>query len=182
MTVRINREFSPPLPVNGGCPQGSLLGAYLFNVSVDDIEQTPAAVLQESTENDIRIGDFFDSIDADYLRDTELICNADSTLIPLVTLPSTDQEVADDFDQNGSLTFESFKSNISPRSHSTPIQSSDTPVDIFAIRSPSSTRSLQNATASSKTKDNPLELSDLSDLSDRFEFLPDRPRCIIYTD
>ena len=50
MSVRINKDFSPPLPVNGGCPQGSLLGVYLFNVSVDDIEQTPAAILEE-TEN-----------------------------------------------------------------------------------------------------------------------------------
>ena len=59
MTVRINKDFSPPLPVNGGCPLGSLLGVYLFNVSIDDIEQSPAAILEETTENDIRVGDFF---------------------------------------------------------------------------------------------------------------------------
>ena len=38
MTVRVGNEWSPPLPVNGGCPQGSLLGVELFNSTTDNLE------------------------------------------------------------------------------------------------------------------------------------------------
>ena len=38
MTLRIDHEWSTPLSVHGGVPQGSILGVFLFNVTTDDIE------------------------------------------------------------------------------------------------------------------------------------------------
>ena len=38
MTVRVGSCWSDPLPVNGGCPQGSVLGVRLFNTTVEDLE------------------------------------------------------------------------------------------------------------------------------------------------
>ena len=38
MTVRIGTTMSRMRPVNAGAPQGSVLGCYLFNVGVDDLE------------------------------------------------------------------------------------------------------------------------------------------------
>ena len=38
MTVRVGDCWSPPLEVNGGCPQGSVLGVRLFNSTTDDLE------------------------------------------------------------------------------------------------------------------------------------------------
>ena len=38
MTVRVGQCWSSPLPVSGGCPQGSVLGVYLFNSTTDGIE------------------------------------------------------------------------------------------------------------------------------------------------
>ena len=70
MSVRINQAFSDPLPVCGGCPQGSLLGVFLFNISVDDVEMTPDCFLQE-TDDCIRVGDLFDEEDREFLRVSE---------------------------------------------------------------------------------------------------------------
>ena len=39
MTVRVGECWSDPLPVNGGCPQGSVLGVFLFNITTDDLEE-----------------------------------------------------------------------------------------------------------------------------------------------
>ena len=38
MSVRVGQEWSEPLDVNGGCPQGSVLGVRLFNATTDDLE------------------------------------------------------------------------------------------------------------------------------------------------
>ena len=38
MSVRIGGCWSEPLPVSGGCPQGSVLGARLFKTATDDLE------------------------------------------------------------------------------------------------------------------------------------------------
>ena len=38
MTVKIGNEWSSPKQVNGGCPQGSILGVLLFNLTTDDLE------------------------------------------------------------------------------------------------------------------------------------------------
>ena len=38
MSVKVGQEWSDPLDVNGGCPQGSVLGVALFNNTTDDLE------------------------------------------------------------------------------------------------------------------------------------------------
>ena len=38
MTVRVGKSWSEPLPVNGGCPQGSILGVSLFNNTTEFLE------------------------------------------------------------------------------------------------------------------------------------------------
>ena len=38
MVVKVGNARSAPRDVNGGCPQGSILGVFLFNVTTDDLE------------------------------------------------------------------------------------------------------------------------------------------------
>ena len=38
MSVRIGEVWSEPRDVDGGCPQGSILGVLLFNITTDDLE------------------------------------------------------------------------------------------------------------------------------------------------
>ena len=38
MTVRVGQAWSTPLQVSGGCPQGSVLGVFLFNSTTDNLE------------------------------------------------------------------------------------------------------------------------------------------------
>ena len=39
MAVKVGSIMSEPRPVNGGCPQGSILGVFLFNATIDDLEE-----------------------------------------------------------------------------------------------------------------------------------------------
>ena len=38
MSVRVGSTWSNPCSVNGGCPQGSILRVFLFNLTTDDLE------------------------------------------------------------------------------------------------------------------------------------------------
>ena len=59
MTVRIGNEFSRQLLINGGCPQGSVLGVFLFNVCSDELEDRDGAMgILNETERDIDIAGF----------------------------------------------------------------------------------------------------------------------------
>ena len=98
MSVRVNSSFSAPLPVHGGCPQGSLLGVFLFNVSTDKIEIRPPGILEEvdtGGEDAVLVGDFFDSVDRQFLRENEsqesyetsnIVINNSSDLLPSVSV------------------------------------------------------------------------------------------------
>ena len=46
MSVRVASSWSAPRPVTGGCPQGSILGVLLFNLTTDDLEDGSSYVLQ----------------------------------------------------------------------------------------------------------------------------------------
>ena len=39
MVVKVGSVLSKPKKVNGGCPQGSILGVFLFNATIDDLEE-----------------------------------------------------------------------------------------------------------------------------------------------
>ena len=39
MTVKVDGTHSEPREIWGGCPQGSILGVYLFNATIDDLEE-----------------------------------------------------------------------------------------------------------------------------------------------
>ena len=39
MMVKVGKILSKPRIVNGGCPQGSILGGVLFNATIDNLEE-----------------------------------------------------------------------------------------------------------------------------------------------
>ena len=62
MSVRVENVLSEPRAVNAGAPQGSVLGCYLFNIGVDDLEEefehTEPAQEEAVTETLCRSDDF----------------------------------------------------------------------------------------------------------------------------
>ena len=47
MSVRVGNEWSEPLGVSGGCPQGSVVGVLLFNTTTDNLEDDFLAAERE---------------------------------------------------------------------------------------------------------------------------------------
>ena len=92
MTVRVNGSFSPFLPVNGGCPQGSLLSVMLFDVSIDDVKLTQTPILPETPErNLLHVADFYDDAGRNTLRNTESPgFDQYGDLVPGISVPSDD--------------------------------------------------------------------------------------------
>ena len=52
MTVKTGQVMSTPRKVHGGCPQGSILGIFLFNATIDDLEEGCKDVEQLKTRQD----------------------------------------------------------------------------------------------------------------------------------
>ena len=50
MTVKVEQERSAPRAVNAGAPQGSVLGCYLFNIAIDELETGLSLSGQEQEE------------------------------------------------------------------------------------------------------------------------------------
>ena len=56
MTVQVGQSWSTPRPVTGGCPQGSILGVFLFNLMTDNLEDGCKNVVP-STRPDVGVVD-----------------------------------------------------------------------------------------------------------------------------
>ena len=53
MSIKVGSSWSVPRPVNGGDPQGSILGVLLFNITTDELEDTQ----QLEGQDDLRADD-----------------------------------------------------------------------------------------------------------------------------
>ena len=138
--------------MNGGCPQGSLLGVFLFNVSTDNVEQSPDSTQETDA---VRVGKFFDEADRNYLLQNEsLELNLSSELLPSINM-SSDSSLSD------------YEPDHAPAMFFASTPSRDNPPDIHAFGSPVSVDAHQ--------------LTSESD-SSAFEVALGRPRYIEYTD
>ena len=69
MTVKVgNQVMSAPRAVSGGCPQGSILGVFLFNATIDDLEEGCRDLTQTKPEAPQTAGVSSDSVLAELLR------------------------------------------------------------------------------------------------------------------
>lgn len=104
------------------------MGVLIFNVSTDRIEVTPEDLLEDTLE-DVHVGEFFDTVDRDYLGQSESGLaisteNSDSELLPSIVLPTESS-----LDDSISLSFPSL-----PFVTSTPTRPAG---DLFVFASPS---------------------------------------------
>ena len=97
MTVRVGTCFSDPLPVPGGCPQGSLLSVLIFNISVDDIESPPRNPFHSSDSDE-------DGTPVRLLRVADPLNNELITDISLPASETPDSQESVSFENNGTIS------------------------------------------------------------------------------
>ena len=121
-----------------------MLDVLIFNVTTDDVELAPGALLGNSSEDvDVYVGDFFDTVDRQFLRERKSVRvfqNNGSELIPDVFVDvTTDTLNSPEYLEDNGDPSEEFDSDdfitltpIRPRS----------PTDVFVMASPAASARL----------------------------------------
>ena len=60
MSVRVGSTWTDPRQITGGCPQGSILGVFLFNMTTDDLEEGSDYIKQHKR---VEVGNEEDDVD-----------------------------------------------------------------------------------------------------------------------